>query len=99
MATFACYLDVFTARVSTGLSAILLARCNLTKAWNVRALGLFLICHLQFLLFTILVLGVSIREPSLTIHCMQVSKRRNPSFEKVRIRTERETSGCKREAN
>jgi hypothetical protein len=47
----ACDLDFFVPSIPTGLTAIFLPRANVTKTRDVRALGLLLICHCNFLLF------------------------------------------------
>jgi hypothetical protein len=58
----ACDLDFFAPSIPTGLAAILLARGNVAKTRDVRALGVFLICHfwfpplqIRFLLLSIIV--------------------------------------------
>lgn len=48
MAALACDLDIFAPSIPTGLAAIFLAWGNVTKTRRMRALGLLLICHLQF---------------------------------------------------
>jgi hypothetical protein len=58
--TLACDLDVFAPSIPTGLAAIFLARYNVTKTRDARALGVLLICHLQFPPFQIAFLLLSI---------------------------------------
>jgi hypothetical protein len=60
VATLARDLDVFAPSVPTGLTAIFLPRGNVTKTREVRALGVLLICHLQFSPFRIPFLLLSI---------------------------------------
>jgi hypothetical protein len=48
VATLAGDLDLFAPSIPTGLAAIFLARGNVTKTRDVRALGLLFIWHLQF---------------------------------------------------
>lgn len=48
MAALACDLNLFAPSIPTGFAAIFLARDNVTNTRDVRAIGLLLICHLQF---------------------------------------------------
>jgi len=55
MATLTGHLDFFAPCIPTSVSAIFLVGGNLTNAWDMRALGLFLVCQSQFPPFQILV--------------------------------------------
>ena len=76
MVTLACDLDVLGPSIPTSLAAIFLARRYFTKTRDMRALGLLLICHLQFPPLQFPFLFVSIRNLyCVTIHCIRLSKR------------------------
>jgi hypothetical protein len=72
--TLACDLDVFASSIPTSLAAIFLARGYFTKTRDMRALCLFLICHLVSSTSALNSLSRSGNLYCVTIPCIRLSK-------------------------